>query len=95
MKGVYLKPARLHVLSGAVQGWPGRSAYESAVAGGYQGSLEDFDAMLAGLPAALSRIEAYNGRVDAILEYLGDRISTLETQTAALEQRVQALEGGA
>ena len=93
MKGIYLKPRRLHVLSCAVEGRPGRSAYDSAVAGGYSGTPEAFDALLAALPGALSRLEGYNGRVDAILEYLGDQIADLETAVAALEARVRALEG--
>ena len=91
MTGFYLRQP-LNILSCAVAGRPGRSAYQQAVDAGYTGSLEEYSALLAGLPAAMSRLTVYNGRVDAILEYLGSRVSALELETAALKARVAALE---
>ncbi len=91
MKGYYLQEP-LNILSCAVAGRPGRSAYESAAAGGYQGTPDQFNALLAGLPETLSRLNTYNGRVDAILEYLGNQISALELAMDSLQDRVEALE---
>lgn len=93
MTAVYCKPFRLNVLSCAVEGKPGRSAYETAVAGGYPGTPEEFAASLASLPGTLNLLGTYNGRVDAILEYMGDQIASLESAAADLERRVRALEG--
>jgi hypothetical protein len=53
---------------------------------------DQFNALLAGLPETLSRLNAYNGRVDAILEYLGNQISALELAMDILQDRVEALE---
>lgn len=106
MTGVYLKN-KLNILSCAVEGRPGRSAYDQAVAAGYTGSLEDYSALLAMVPEAVVLVNTVSGRVDAMLEYLGNQIgdlqlqmedlstdlSTLLTRTAELEQRVTALEG--
>ena len=91
MTGVYLKE-KLNVLSCAVEGRPGRSAYDTAVAGGYDGTPEEFAALLAGLPAAQARFNAFIQRVNAILEYMDNEIGTLQAQTAALTGRVTALE---
>ncbi|MBR6378019.1 MAG: hypothetical protein IKS05_09710 [Oscillospiraceae bacterium] len=93
MTGYYLRQP-LNILSCAVAGRPGRSAYQQAVDAGYTGSLEEYSALLASLPEAMTRLNVYNGRVDAILEYLGSRVSALEIETAALKDRVAALEGG-
>lgn len=91
MKGIYLKEP-LNVLSCAVQGRPGRSAWETAVDGGYTGTPESFAALLAALPGTLSQLSGYNGRVDAILEYMANQIADLELATADLQRRVSALE---
>ena len=84
MKGIYVKEP-LNILSCAVQGRPGRSAYEAAVAAGYTGTAEQYTAILGGLPAALTRLNVYNGRVDAILEDFENRITDLETAVTALQ----------
>ena len=97
MKGIYLSRP-LNVLSCAVAGRPGRSAYETARDGGYTGTPEEFAALLAALPGALSNLTGYNGRVDAILEYMGNQIADLELAVSRLNARVAALEqagGGA
>ena len=85
MKGIYASPTRLNILSCAVAGRPGHSAYESAAEAGYTGTPEEFDALLAGLPATLLRLNVYNGRVDALLEYLENRVTDLELAVAALQ----------
>ncbi len=92
MKGIYLKEP-LNILSVAVQGRPGRSAYETAVDGGYTGTPEQFAALLAALPRTVSQLTGYNGRVDAILEYMANQIANLELAAADLQSRVTALEG--
>ena len=84
MKGVYLKEP-LNVLSCAVQGRPGRSAYEIAAAEGYTGTPEQFAALLSGLSATLSAQTGWNGRVNALLELLDNRVSDLELAVAALQ----------
>lgn len=91
MQGIYLRRP-LNILSCAVAGRPGRSAYDTAVEGGYTGSPEEFSALLAALPATLSRLTGYNGRVDAILEYMGNQIADLELAVETLQDRVAALE---
>ena len=91
MKGIYLKRP-LNILSCAVAGRPGRSAYETAVSAGYTGSAEEFAALLASIPGTLSRLNTYNGRVDAILEYMENQISDLELAVSVLKRRVDALE---
>ena len=91
MKGIYLKEP-LNVLSCAVQGRPGRSAYESAVAGGYTGTPEAFNAVLAAMPGVVNNLNANYGRVNAILELLGNQICDLELVVEALTARVEALE---
>ena len=63
MQGIYLKKP-LNILSCAVAGRPGRSAYETAVAAGYTGDADEYAALLASIPGALSRRNTYNGRVD-------------------------------
>ena len=83
MKGMYLAQP-LNILSCAVQGRPGRSAYEAAVEAGYTGTAEQYTAILGDLPATLTRLNVYNGRVDAILEDFENRITDLETAVAAL-----------
>lgn len=65
MRGIYLKQP-LNILSCAVEGRPGRSAYDTAVAGGYGGSPEDFAALLGSLPARMEELQALAGRVDAL-----------------------------
>jgi len=65
MKGIYLKQP-LNILSCAVEGRPGRSAYDTAVAGGYDGSPEDFAALLGSLPTRMEELQALAGRVDAL-----------------------------
>lgn len=92
MKGIYVKEP-LNVLSCAVQGRPGRSAWEAAVDAGYTGTPEALAAVLASLPGALTSLIGYNGRVDAILEYMGNQIADLELAVEDLEARVSALEG--
>ena len=94
MKGIYVKEP-LNILSCAVQGRPGRSAYEAAVSAGYEGTPEAYTAILASLPGALTRLNVYNGRVDAILELLGNQVAVLEDAVDDLEARVSALEGDA
>lgn len=94
MKGIYLSRP-LNVLSCAVAGRPGRSAYEAAVEGGYTGTPDEFAALLAALPAALSGLTVYNGRVDAILEYMANQIADLELALSRLTARVAALEQAA
>lgn len=84
MKGMYLKEP-LNILSCAVQGRPGRSAYEAAMDGGYTGTPDEFAALLAALPDTLQRLSGYNGRVDAILEYMGNQIADLQERVDALE----------
>lgn len=86
MKGMYLKEP-LNILSCAVQGRPGRSAYEAATDGGYTGTPDEFAALLAALPDTLQRLSGYNGRVDAILEYMGNQIADLQERVDALECR--------
>ena len=93
MRGMYLSEP-LNILSCAVQGRPGRSAYEAAVAAGYEGTAEEYTAILGSLPATLIRLNGYNGRVDAILEYMGNQIADLEEAVEDLQARVAALEGG-
>jgi len=92
MKGYYLGAKPLNILSCAVAGRPGRSAYDTAVAGGYEGTAEAYAAFLAALPGALTRLNTYNGRVDAILEYMGNQIADLELAVGDLQSRVAALE---
>lgn len=92
MKGIYVSRP-LNILSCAVQGRPGRSAYDAAVEGGYTGTPEAFAALLADLPRTLSQLSGYNGRVDAILEYLSNQIADLELAVAELRRRVSTLEG--
>lgn len=87
MKGIYCKP--LNILSCAVQGRPGRSAYEAAVAAGYSGTAEQFAGLLAGLPEAMTNLRLYNGRVDAILEQLDNRVSDLEVLVDELLKEVE------
>ena len=94
MKGIYVKEP-LNILSCAVQGRPGRSAYETAAAAGYAGTLEEYAAALAALPAALDQLTGYSGRINAILELMGNQIADLEEAVENLEERVTALEGGA
>lgn len=84
MRGMYLAQP-LNILSCAVQGRPGRSAYEAAVEAGYTGTAEQFTAILGGLPATVSRLNTYNGRVDAILEDFENRITDLELAVAAFQ----------
>ena len=91
MKGIYVKEP-LNVLSCAVQGRPGRSAYEAAVSAGYTGTPEEYTDILASLPEALISLNIYNGRVNAILELLGNQIADLELAVEDLETRVSALE---
>lgn len=91
MKGIYVKEP-LNILSCAVQGRPGRSAYEAAAAAGYTGTPEQYTAILAALPTTLTSLNIYNGRVNAILELLGNQITDLELVVEALEARVAALE---
>ena len=93
MKGIYVKEP-LNVLSCAVQGRPGRSAYEAAAAAGYTGTPEDSEAVLASLPNALVSLNIYNGRVNAIIEYMGNQIADLELAVEDLQARVSALENG-
>ena len=93
MKGVYLGPQPLNILSCAVEGRPGRSAYDTAVAGGYTGTAAEYESFLGGLPAALTRLTAADNRVNGILEYMGNQISELELAVEALAQRLDALEG--
>ena len=93
MKGIYVKEP-LNVLSCAVQGRPGRSAYEAAAAAGYQGTPEEYEAVLASLPNALVSLNIYNGRVNAIIEYMGNQIADLELAVEDLQARVSALENG-
>ncbi len=92
MKGVYLGQKPLNILSCAVEGRPGRSAYDTAVAGGYTGTATEYESFLGGLPAALTRLNAADTRVDGILEYLGNQISELELAVEALAQRLDTLE---
>lgn len=91
MQGIYLKKP-LNILSCAVAGRPGRSAYETAVAAGYTGDADEYAALLASIPGALSRLNTYNGRVDAMLEYMENQISDLELALGALTSRVEQLE---
>ena len=77
MKGVYLQRP-LNILSCAVQGRPGRSAYELAVDAGYTGTKAQFSALLFSLPATLSTLQRYNARVDSELENLFQRVAALE-----------------
>jgi hypothetical protein len=92
MKGIYVSRP-LNILSCAVQGRPGRSAYEAAVDAGYTGTAEDYTAILGAIPDALTRMNVNNSRVDAILEYMGNQIAALELAVEALQERVDALEG--
>ena len=94
MKGIYLQEP-LNVLSCAVQGRPGRSAYETAVAGGYTGTPEDFAAVLAAMPGVVDTLNGNYGRINAILELLGNQICDLELVVEALTARVEALEAQA
>ena len=55
-------------------------------------SQKEFAALLASIPGTLSRLNTYNGRVDTILEYMGNQISDLELAVSALKRRVDALE---
>lgn len=87
MTGVYLKPSRLNILSCAVAGRPGRSAYDAAVEAGYAGTPAEYTAILGSLPEALTRLNVYNGRVDAILEYLDNRVTELELAVAELQRQ--------
>ena len=91
MKGIYVQEP-LNILSCAVQGRPGRSAWEAAVSAGYTGTPEQYTAILASLPATLTRLNIYNGRVDAILELMGNQIADLELAVEALDARIAALE---
>ena len=91
MKGIFIKEP-LNILSCAVQGRPGRSAYEAAVEAGYTGTAEAYTAILGALPATLTRLNVYNGRVDAIIELMGNQIADLEEAVEALEARISALE---
>ncbi len=91
MKGIYLREP-LNILSCAVQGRPGRSAYEAAVAGGYTGTVEAFEAVLAAMPGVVNNLSGNYSRVNAILEYMGNQIADLEEAMEALEARVEALE---
>ena len=92
MKGIYVSRP-LNILSCAVQGRPGRSAYEAAVDAGYTGTAEEYTAILGAIPDALTRMNVNNSRVDAILEYMGNQIAALELAVEALQDRVDALEG--
>lgn len=49
-----------------IQGPAGQSAYEAAVAGGYTGTLEDFQAEIAGLPGLYERFDASGRAKDAL-----------------------------
>ena len=91
MKGIYVKEP-LKILSCAVQGRPGRSAYEAAASAGYTGTPEQYTAILAALPSTLTSLNIYNGRVNAILELLGNQIADLELAVEDLETRLSALE---
>ena len=91
MKGIYVKEP-LNVLSCAVQGRPGRSAYKDEEEAGNTGTPEEYAAVLASLPGALTRLNVYNGRVDAILELMGNQIADLEEAAEDLEARLAALE---
>ena len=87
MKGIYLKEP-LNILSCAVQGRPGRSAWEAAAAAGYTGTAEQYTEILGALPGTLTRLNIYYGRVDAILEALDNRIADLELAVEALQAQV-------
>ena len=77
---------KLTLKSCAVRGPAGKSAYEAAVAEGYTGTAAEYNALVASLPDAFTRLNTYNGRVDAILEYFGTQISMLQNELAqALE----------
>ncbi len=91
MNGGYVQEP-LSSVSCAVQGRPGRSAYEAAVSAGYTGTPEHYTQILGSLPATLTRLNIYNGRVDAILEYMGNQIANLELAVEALDARIAALE---
>ena len=69
---------KLTLKSCAVRGPVGRSAYDAAAAAGYTGTEEEYNAILAALPDTLSTLSTYNGRVDAILEYMANQIANLE-----------------
>ena len=92
MKGVYIGQKPLNILSCAVEGRPGRSAYDTAAAGGYSGTAEENEACVGRLPADLSRINANLVRVNAILDGLNNSIATLEYSLTSLTARVEALE---
>ncbi|MBQ1371845.1 MAG: hypothetical protein IIY70_02825 [Oscillospiraceae bacterium] len=92
MKGVYVGQKPLNVLSCAVEGRPGRSAYDLAVAGGYTGTQEAYETFLGALPDSLSELDANKSRVNAILETLENQIADLQLAMTALTARVTALE---
>lgn len=91
MKGIYVSRP-LNILSCAVQGRPGRSAWEAAVEAGYTGTPEEYTAILGAIPDALTRMNVNNSRINAILEYMSNQIADLELAVAALQTRVAALE---
>jgi len=92
MKGVYVGQKPLNVLSCAVRGRPGRSAYEQACDGGYTGTNEEFDALLAGLSGTLTRLNSGMTRMSGLMDGMDNRIEDLEDGLTALANRVTRLE---
>ena len=92
MKGVFVGQKPLNVLSCAVQGRPGRSAYELACDGGYTGTNEEFDALLAGLSGTLTRLNTGITRLNGLMDAMDNRIEDVEGDLEALTQRVVRLE---
>ncbi|MBO4212442.1 MAG: hypothetical protein J5878_07295 [Oscillospiraceae bacterium] len=94
MKGVYVGEKPLNVLSCAVEGRPGRSAYELAAAGGYSGTEAQYEAFLGGLPGVVNQLNNNKLRIEAIVELLEGNVSELQLTVTDLARRVQNLEGG-
>lgn len=96
MKGIYLRQP-LNILSCAVAGRPGRSAYETAVSAGYSGTAEEFAAALAalaGIPARVETLETGLTAQETGLTTLETNVAALETNVTALGTAVTALETG-
>ncbi len=92
MKGVYVGQKPLNVLSCAVRGRPGRSAYELACDGGYAGTNEAFCTLLGSLDQTLSRLLSDVDRINGLLDQMDDRCVELEDAVQALNLRLLQLE---